>query len=49
MFAKLIAMIAENRQIIEFVTGNTMFGLSALALVAVGGWVLLMRSKHHKM
>lgn len=49
MFAKLVAVIAENRQLIEFATGNALFVLSAVALIAVGGWVMLMRRKNHRM
>lgn len=49
MFAKLIALLNENAQLVEFATGNTLFCLSAVALVAVGGWVLLMRIKNHRM
>lgn len=49
MFAKWIAILAENQRFVEFVTGNTLFWLSAAALVAVGGWVMLMRAKNHRM
>lgn len=49
MFAKLIAAISENEQLVDFATGNTLFWLSAAALIGVVGWVLLMRSRHHKM
>lgn len=49
MFAKLIALVADHHELVEFATGNTLFGLSAALLVAVGGWVLLMRRKHDRM
>lgn len=49
MFARLIAMLAENPRMIEWATGNTLFGLSAAALIAVGVWVMLMRLRRHKM
>lgn len=48
MFEKLVGMIAENQQLVEFATGNILFWLSAALLAAVGGWVMLMRSKHHR-
>lgn len=47
MFAKLLALLAQNQFIIEFATGNTLFGLSVGALIAAGGWVLLMRLRNH--
>lgn len=49
MFTRLIALIAENGQFVEFATGNTLFGLSAAALMLVGGWVLFMRSRNQRM
>lgn len=49
MFAKLIAAITENPKLIDFATGNLMFGGSLLVLVAVGLWVILKRNQNHKM
>ncbi len=49
MLIKWTAFLLENRRFIDFVTGNTVFWLSALGLVAAGGWVLLMRSRNHRM
>lgn len=48
MFDKLIGMIVDNQRLVEFATGNTLFWLSAMLLVAVGGWVMLKRSKNHR-
>lgn len=49
MLAKLVAAITENSQFIEFATGNLTFGVSVLALLTVGAWVLYKRMRNHKL
>ena len=49
LITKWITWLAQNSKLTEFVTGNTLFCLSALVLTAICCWVIMMRTKNHRM